>query len=220
MTSIVAISDMHGYLPEPARIPNSDLIIIAGDVTPVWDHAQHFQKSWLKHEFSKWLKDLQRPVIGIAGNHDFYAQANAGFMAELPWTYLQDEATEFNGLKIWGSPWVTKLHGWAFCTTEDVMSDKIDQIDKDIDILISHAPPYGIRDGLKFTNEHVGSTSLATRLTYDKWPNLKNVVFGHIHEGFGHERVMDIDFYNVSYLNERYNSNNPNGSTLFFIDPR
>ena len=207
---------MHGYLPAPARIPNCDLVIVAGDVTPVWDHDRHFQKRWLKNEFSVWLKELKLPVIGIAGNHDFYAQQNPDFMAKLPWTYLQDESTEFDGLKIWGSPWVTKLHGWAFCTDEEVMGEKVDKIPKDIDILISHAPPYGVRDGLKFTKEHVGSTALVNRLMYGEWPNLKNVIFGHIHEGFGREHIDGVDFYNVSYLNERYNSNNPNGSTLFF----
>jgi len=211
---ILAVSDFHGYLPPINHVPDSDLMIIAGDVTPVWNHEIPFQKAWLKNEFSEWLKNLDRPVIGIAGNHDFYAMRNPGFMAELPWTYLQDEATEFNGLKIWGSPWVTRLTGWAFCTTEDVMGDKIDQMDKDIDILVSHAPPYGIGDAVKFTKEHVGSTMLANRLMFQEWPNLKSVVFGHIHEGFGQSQIGDVAFYNVSWLNERYNQNNPNGVTV------
>ena len=205
---------MHGYLPE--MVPACDLLLIGGDVTPVWNHDVPFQKKWLKYEFSVWMEKMRENgvenIVGIAGNHDFIAMRDPGFMAELPgWTYLQDEATTVNGLKIWGSPWVTKLTGWAFCTTEDVMSDKVDNMDHDIDIWLTHAPPYGIGDGLAYNKAvHVGSTAIATRLSYDQWPNLKSVVFGHIHEGYGYQELNGVDYYNVSYLNEKYDMSNPN----------
>lgn len=213
MKKIFAVSDMHGYLPEPASMPEGDLLLIGGDVTPVWNHDRYFQRDWLRTDFKDWLREIPyENIVGIAGNHDFYAMQNSGFMAELPWTYLQDEAATVGGLKIWGSPWVTRLSGWAFCTTEDVMSDKIDSMDHDIDIFLTHSPPYGFGD-LYNRAEHVGSTAIANRLMYDKWPNLKSIVFGHIHEGFGMIPFEGWKLYNVSYLNQSYDSENPNGIT-------
>ncbi len=206
---------MHGFLPAPESMPEGDILLIGGDVTPVWNHDRYFQRDWLRTDFKDWLRELPyENIVGIAGNHDFYAMQNPGFMAELPWTYLQDEAATVDGLKIWGSPWVTRLTGWAFCTTEDVIGDKMDNMDKDIDIFLSHAPPMGIGDALSYNRAiHVGSSMIASRLSFGDWPNLKYMVFGHIHEGFGRAEFGNVTYYNVSYLNETYNENIPNGIT-------
>jgi Icc-related predicted phosphoesterase len=135
-------------------------------------------------------------------------------MQELPWTYLKDETIEVSGLKIHGTPWVTRLVNWAFNTTEDIIASKMDDVPSDIDILLSHAPPYRIGDKLQYGTYHVGSTAIANALTYKDWPNLKHIVFGHIHEGHGHTKLMDMDFWNVAYLDATYNSSKPNGVTV------
>lgn len=213
---IFAVSDMHGYLPDPATMPEGDLLLIGGDICPVWNHDVTFQQRWLVTEFNRWLSNVPyENIVGIGGNHDFVAMRNPGFMREkLGMIYLQDETLEIEGLKIHGTPWVTGLTGWAFCASEDIVSDKMKEVDHDIDILLSHAPPFGVLDGMGWQRKiHVGSTAIASRLSFDKWPNLKAVVCGHIHEGFGRERLGEVDYYNVAYLNERYDSDEPNGVT-------
>ena len=50
---VVATSDLHGTLPP---IPACDLLLIAGDVCPVWDHKLFFQDIWLRTTFTDWLR--------------------------------------------------------------------------------------------------------------------------------------------------------------------
>src|SRR5580658_8754431 len=95
---IVAISDQHGVLPE---IPACDLLLIAGDVCPVSNHAIDFQAAWLAAEFRQWLKCVPaRKSVFIAGNHDFVFEQRSGFLPpSFPATYLQDSGIEWEGLR-------------------------------------------------------------------------------------------------------------------------
>src|SRR5436190_1982375 len=109
---VVAVSDMHGILPE---VPACDLLLLAGDITPVQDHDLSFQASWLGQEFRHWLKQVPaRKVIGVAGNHDFiFQRLPEAVPPDLPWTYLQDEGTEWEGLRVYGTPWQPVFFDWA-----------------------------------------------------------------------------------------------------------
>src|SRR4051812_5812524 len=102
---IVAISNLHGQMPE--RIPACDLLLLAGDLAPVSNHALGFQRSWLDGPFRSGLrKGPARHIVGIAGNHDLiFEQAPDLVPRDLPWTYLQDSGTSCDGLSIWGTPW-------------------------------------------------------------------------------------------------------------------
>lgn len=72
MTKILAMSDIHGHLPNPDNFPVSDLILIAGDIAPFVN--ANLQLAWFDHKFRNWLNAVQVPVIGIAGNHDLCIQ--------------------------------------------------------------------------------------------------------------------------------------------------
>src|SRR5262249_28634493 len=102
---IVAMSDLHGYLPE--HVPACDLLLLAGDLGPVTDHSPLTHAQWLGREFRAWLERLPaRKIVGIAGNHDLvFERAPHLVPRDLPWTYLQDSGLEWEGLKIWGTPW-------------------------------------------------------------------------------------------------------------------
>jgi len=219
---VVATSDFHGTLP---IIPECDLLLIGGDVTPVWDHNRQFQAEWLRTEFSPWL-DAQpaKEKVWIGGNHDFVLQdwatsKSAHKVNALAGTYLNNEAVTLkSGLKVYGSPYSNKFGGWAFMMHELQLASMWDNIPRDIDILLVHGPPHGFGDeviGFSRTKrgmveaEHVGSTSLANQLFYDLWPNLKLVVFGHIHEGYGEYAMKNARLLNVSLMNDEYKPINP-----------
>ena len=71
---VAAISDLHGFLPD---VPACDVLLVAGDICPVEDHDLDFQRRWLEGPFSDWLRGLDAgEIVGIAGNHDFVAQAD------------------------------------------------------------------------------------------------------------------------------------------------
>jgi Icc-related predicted phosphoesterase len=174
---IDAISDLHGFYPE---LEGGDLLIIAGDLT-TRDRPIEYQT------FKAWLlgQNYKRKIV-IAGNHDNYIQRGA---CETMWMmpglqYLCDSGTEFEGLKIWGSPW-TKIfpgmnpHCKAFTfDTEEELAEKWARIPYDIDILITHSPALKILDA-NIAGKHCGSRSLKERLFQIK-PRVH--VFGHIHE--------------------------------------
>lgn len=218
---IVATSDFHGTLPD---IPECDLLLIGGDVCPVWDHHLPFQRKWLLNDFAEWL-DVQPAsvIVGIGGNHDFALQDDPALGHALPWAYFNNEARVISpglgvpDLKVFGSPYSNRFGKWAFMKSEGELAEMYRAIPRDIDILLVHGPPYGFGDkvpgkvwvGATWTEERVGSTSLANQLAYDMWPNLKMVVFGHIHEGYGEYSLKQARVLNVSQMNDEYRPVNP-----------
>lgn len=215
---ITCISDLHGHYP---ILQGGDLLIVAGDCT-----SHDTTRDWTKF-FGWFLKLPYKKRILIGGNHDnFLTQcANTEDAKELglwsgeEYDYLCDSGTEFEGLKIWGSPWTKKFQGMnpkcmAFTVEDDEeLAEKWGKIPQDLDILVTHCPPYGIMDGVhKYisvskgpTQEHFGSTSLLKK-TLEIKPKLH--VFGHIHESYGKSEIEFPDktriFVNASHVNELY----------------
>lgn len=193
MTKIVAISDLHGNLPE---IPACDILLIAGDICPNGSS----QQSWLDGPFRKWLEGIKGEVFACAGNHDFIFQESPHSVPNLPWHYLEDESAEYMGLKIYGTPWQKRFGDWAFNLDESDLASRWDQIPDDTDILVTHGPPLYFGD-LVERGTHEGSPSLLKRIVQIS-PKL--VVFGHIHNGRGEYLHNDVMMANVTLLNESY----------------
>ena len=84
---------------------------------------------------------------------------------------------------------------------EEHMMEKLMPIPDDIDILVTHSPPYGILD--QCPNGRVGSQSLRRVIARIR-PRYH--FFGHIHGSRGSETRDGIEYYNVSYVDERYKS--------------
>lgn len=198
--NICAISDLHGILPD---LPPSDLLLIAGDICPVRDHSSKRQRLWLQNEFSDWLRDAPtEKIIGVAGNHDFIAQADPRLMSRLPWTYLQDESVMHYYLLIHGSPWTPTFGPWAFMKDDRDLSHLWELIPQDVDILITHGPAAGY-GGETARGVDAGSVSLRARI--DELANLKLHVFGHIHEAYGDFPGAGVAIHaNVSYVDLTY----------------
>jgi Icc-related predicted phosphoesterase len=200
--TIVALSDQHGVLPD---IPSCDLLLIAGDVCPISNHDLSFQANWLARDFRWWLARLPaRKIVLIAGNHDLVFQEQPHLIPrDLPATYLQDSRLEWEGLRIWGTPWQPWFFDWAFNLYEDDLKTKWALIPDDTDILVVHGPPRGFGDGVPERDgiRRTGSPSLLERISEVR-PKL--VVYGHIHEGRGEWRVGNSILANVTILDEGY----------------
>jgi len=199
---IDCVSDLHGYFP---KLEGGDLLIVAGDLTANNYIGQYNSLNcWLKNQ------DYVKKIV-IGGNHDKALQEKRFHFFFI--TYLQDSSCEFEGLKIWGSPWVKFFNGMnpncnAFtCDTEEELDEKWSMIPDDIDILITHSPPYSILDENRI-GYHCGSESLKKHVLERIKPKLH--VFGHIHERGGltitgkRYDKTDTKFVNASYVNEFY----------------
>ncbi len=206
---VTCISDLHGFYP---KLEGGDLLLVAGDLTASDEMSQY-------HDFNNWLgEQTYKKKIVIAGNHDNLLKcfpSDSRFSNNLIcWgEYLCDSGTEFEGLKIWGSPWTKTFHGMnphckAFTVdTEDELANKFEKIPHDTDILITHSPPYSILDKVK-AGYNVGSCFLYDWLKYIERPKLH--VFGHIHEAYGQIEVFPgyndamVKSVNASHVNEHY----------------
>jgi len=198
---IVATSDFHGHLP---IIPPCDLLLIAGDVCPCWNHGRAFQARWLHSTFANWLKrQPARRIIGVWGNHDLIAEQRPELVEGLPWTVLTDEQTEFEGLVIHGLPWQPRFCDWAFNLDEPELSRKYDMILR-ANVIVSHGPPAGYGD-LCSHGERVGSIAFTKAIERTK---CKLAVFGHIHEDAGQWDLNGSILANVTHVNERYQPTN------------
>lgn len=211
---VVCVSDLHGHLPE---ISDCDLVLIGGDLCPLgsepgYGGSVEAQQDWLEGAFDNWLISLPAThIVGVAGNHDFIAEGRRGLMQSLSWTYLEDEAIEVEGLKIWGSPYSNFLPGWVFMETDDKLAKRWEKIPDDTDILLTHGPAEGLLDKT-LNGDHPGSISLRQRLR--ELQSLRLFVCGHIHEAYGidglFQVVEHIPVVNASHVTfPGYNPVNP-----------
>lgn len=195
---VVALSDLHGHLPTIAG--NPDLILLAGDFSPLANEAKQFR--WLNTKFRWWLESLPARVVACAGNHDWplYNQKEKVKRLGLRWTYLEDDGIEIAGLNCFGVPWTLEFNDWAFNASKEELMERFAAIPEGTDIVITHGPPYGFGDIVRGIG-HVGSISLLHRIEEVK-PRL--VVFGHIHEGRGLWNYDGVILANVTLVNEKY----------------
>lgn len=211
---ITAISDLHGEFPQ--NLPGGDILILAGDYA-LNDHM----KSWVK--FYRWLnKQDYEYVVYIAGNHDNFlvdAMSNKqrdqlGFSdkeleIEHPKRFfLRDSLVNIKGIKIYGSPWTpffdrVNKRFTAHMIPESELYVKFVQIPENLDILVTHGPPWGILDQC-FSARPVncGSKALCKEVL-EKKP--KYHIFGHIHERVGLTYQSEHTcFMNVAHCDEFY----------------
>jgi hypothetical protein len=166
----------------------------------------------------KWFDEIDNydTKVFIAGNHDFgFENENEKLIGLLTGykniDYLQDERMDLwdgndEQLVIYGTPWQPEFHNWAFNLPRgEKLKEKWDKIPVDVDILITHSPPFGKLDFVQYNNINVGCEELMKRIGEIK-PKIH--VFGHIHEGFGYVFDGNTHFINASVLNERYEFRN------------
>lgn len=217
---IVALSDLHGYLPEV--VEPCDLVLICGDVIPL-----HIQKDiprsehWLSTIFAQWINDLPcEMAYMVGGNHDF-ALANMyqdrlkrASMLYAPTKYkltlLDNESADlyFEDKKytIWGTPYCKKFGNWAYMYEPETLKEAYATMPENCDVVLTHDAPKMLGLGEihsgAWAGEDVGNPWLADEILR-KHP--KYVFCGHIHSGEHNlQMIDDIRLANVSIMDETY----------------
>ena len=195
--TIVAISDTHG-MHRQMEIPPGDVLIHSGDLC--WDGTLDEIA-----DFNAYLGTLpHRYKILVAGNHDLaFAHTPAAARALLTNAiYLEDEAVILEGLKFYGSPWQPRYDDLAFNLNRGAdIQAKWGLIPADTDVLITHGPPYGIRDYISETHERVGCQDLLNTVLQMR-PRYH--IFGHIHDSAGVTIRYGTTFVNASICDMHY----------------
>lgn len=198
---IVCLSDTHDQ-HDQLQVPDGDLLLHAGDATMSGTAAQI-------EAFDRWLATLpHRHKVVIAGNHDWGFQRTPARARSLlrHATYLEDDETTVEGLRIWGSPWQPWFYDWAFNLQRGPeIAAKWALIPTGIDVLITHGPPAGLLDRTS-RGDDVGCADLLAAVQRTK-PRLH--VFGHIHEGYGTVERDGTRFVNACNCTERYHPVQP-----------
>lgn len=195
---IVLISDTHSF-HDQVQVPSGDILIHAGDFSRMGRMPE-------VTDFLDWFSALpHQHKIFISGNHDFMAESDPGlFRSLIPegLYYLENESLHLEGIHFWGSPITPTFMDWAFNRNRGSEIQRYwERIPEDVDILITHGPPFGVGDEVMPRGEQVGCESLRAIVDQIK---PKYHLFGHVHEGYGQYEENGIHFFNGSNLNEYY----------------
>ena len=210
MNKITLISDthtMHKGLENKFNLPPADYIIHCGDITGLG--TEHTTR-----EFLKWFNNLSqyKHKIFIAGNHDWLFEISPALAKDIVEEYenviyLEDSGVEINNIKFWGSPVTLPFNNWAFNRSEEKLKQHWEAIPDNIDVLITHGPPYKIMDFGPYSKEYTGSRSLYNEVVDRIKPKIH--CFGHIHNDYGiYDHESGVKFINASNLDESYKITN------------
>ena len=197
---ILHISDTHSFheMFPMEKFDGIDVVIHSGDCSNPRDPYRNEQEV---RAFIAWYRDVPvKNKIFVAGNHDTSIEkrlVTPGDFAEAGIIYLENATTIIDGVKFWGSPHTPTFGNWAFMKARDKIYRVWDNIPEDTDVLIVHGPPKGIRDCSydRLDNlEFCGCSALRKKCF--KMPQLKFVLFGHIHDMDG------INNQGVSYFSK------------------
>lgn len=217
MTKLLFISDTHAKHDELVKnfdLPEADFLVHAGDI------SGYGSENALR-KFLKWFGMLEqfKHKIFIAGNHDWIFEIDHMWARTLvnryrrkhsangDINYLEDSGVEIDGLRFWGSPVSRPFGRWAFMKLEHKQAERWEVIPDDIDVLITHNPPYMIRDfSREGSQEHCGSESLYREVVHRIKPKIH--VFGHIHSEYGISEIGETTFINAASIDDGYQVKN------------
>ncbi len=216
---LVVTSDTHNQHSR-LKIPKGDVFIHCGDFT-----HYHFEEDARK--FLQWVQDLKgfKHKIVIAGNHDI-ALADEGWRGHLDpldqmkigeslreefqtseaFHYLEDESVLLDGVRFYGTPWTPTFGNWAFMKDRGpALRRHWSAIPEDVDVLITHGPPFGILDVAE-GGDHVGCEDLAS---HARRTRPKVHFFGHIHPSYGEKTEGNTHYVNAAATRPHTKNLNP-----------
>lgn len=214
MIRIAHISDTHG---RPSIVKSvgeieCDIIVLTGDIIGnkgrcpdtggkivPWKERR-YQQSWFRKQAKKWAPAFAgRPVIYVAGNHDFigierwlahYGHTNLHVITD------ENPCVEVLGKRFAGFRQVPYIEG-EWMGEEHVMRPHVERaLACDPDILVTHAPTGSILDGGERMG--YGIPSLTSKLFYGEH-RITHHLFGHAHICGGQVQVEGgITFSNAA----------------------
>ncbi|KAF8526837.1 Metallo-dependent phosphatase [Hysterangium stoloniferum] len=234
-TRFVCISDTHSRI---FQVPPGDVLLHAGDLSS-WGNVSTLRKTM------NWIMTLPHATkILIAGNHDhcldetneYHTKKDKQIALDLMRgpaaqkagiIYLEHEAAEFiaqgRRWKVYGSPAtpVYALGAFQYDGSSSAEAKEIyDRIPMDIDILLTHGPPYGVHD-VTSRGKHAGCKYMSDKLSELDMARCRLHVWGHIHEARGvsinKERVQvnaAIAHHGRPIIVDLRNGNSPQNNSL------
>ncbi len=204
MTRIWFISDTHNKHAKLEVPPDVDAAIHCGD------ESMQRKSKWNEPEardFFRWYSDLPIATkIYVPGNHSTSVENGIIRPEEYPTIkFLIHEGWEWDGLKIFGSPYTPWFFAWAYNVARPDLDKLWSEIPAGLDILITHGPPKGIMDVTRDWRSkepiHVGSLSLTKQVTERIVPRVH--AFGHLHDeagiqNFGQQQRGETQFINCA----------------------
>lgn len=218
---VAHISDTHcvPFRESISRMGDVDVLIHSGDAT---FNGKYGEILPFFNEL-KLLSEGIEHIIYVPGNHDRSLETNPRkvkkWLQELDLPdnihILVERALDIDGYTFYGHPYTPAFFDWAFnYERNSALAEGVyRRVPSNTDVIITHGPPKGILDRTCITNEDVGCEVFARSLC--QLPNLKLSCFGHIHEGYGVQRLGEILFSNAAYMNEHYDMLLPNPPHLY-----
>jgi Icc-related predicted phosphoesterase len=161
-------------------------------------------------DFLYWfVKQPASYKVLVPGNHDLKLKTHPDALLlakQMGIHLLNNGLVELEGIRIYGVSTTFKGHDDPrFKDSEwGSISDRVNawkDIPENLDLLITHQPPYGVLD-LSIKNEHLGCQMLLEKVREVK---PKYHYFGHIHEQAGKTVIaFDTEFNNVACMNREY----------------
>ncbi|CAF3779731.1 unnamed protein product [Rotaria sordida] len=154
----VCVSDTHNQI-DKLTIPDGDVFVHCGDAVKFCSSARDLLR------FNKFVGTLPHThKLFISGNHCVSLNPERPDLTQKilsNMTYIQDQIIDIEGIRIYGSPWQPKrglfyLSNAFSYPSKKIKEDKWSHIPENIDILLTHSPPYSIRDYNPVTAEHSG----------------------------------------------------------------
>jgi Icc-related predicted phosphoesterase len=226
---IVAISDTHER-HDGLVVPDGDVLVHAGDFTGRGTFPAIAK-------FADWMRALSHAhKVVIAGNHELTLEDISDLksprymddtrrlpkgqdttsktiavrlLVDAGLTYLEDSSTIIRRLKFYGSPWTPAFNNWAFNLDRGSrgMLDVRAKIPSDVEVLITHGPPFGILDST-VDAMHQGCVALERRVFH--LPAIKACIFGHLHRDGGQTRdIHGVKFVNAAICDDAYRPIHP-----------
>ena len=118
--------------------------------------------------------------------------------------YLENKPIVIDDITFYGSPFSLEPDynpSWGFQHNDTILDQVWSAIPDDIDVLLTHTPPYNVLDNSPFG--HKGSKSLYDHVKSRVKPALH--VFGHIHNAHGYKVDDDTIFVNATVVDGKRN---------------
>lgn len=140
---IYHLSDTHNK-HEQIVLEEADIIIHSGDSTNMGELNEVIP-------FLNWFGKLPYShKIFIAGNHDWLFELEPSLARELckehGVIWLNNEEIVIEGVKFYGTSDQPEFCNWSFNRNSEQLIQSYANIPEDTQVLITHAPPKGIRD--------------------------------------------------------------------------